>query len=54
MYFRFLAHQLHPSNCLGIAVFAEHQSCTSLLQEANAYTSENFMQVKIFAKLNII
>jgi kelch-like protein 1/4/5 len=42
---RFLAHQLHPSNCLGIAVFAEHQACTSLLQEANAYTSQNFMQV---------
>lgn len=42
---RFLAHQLHPSNCLGIAVFAEHQSCDSLLSEANAYTSLNFMQV---------
>lgn len=42
---RFLAQQLHPSNCLGIAVFAEHQSCASLLQKANAYTSEHFMQV---------
>lgn len=43
---RFLAHQLHPSNCLGIAVFAEHQGCTSLLQEANAYISQHFMQVR--------
>lgn len=42
---RFLAHQLHPSNCLGIAVFAEHQACGSLLQEATAYTSQHFMQV---------
>ncbi|XP_018327900.1 kelch-like protein 5 [Agrilus planipennis] len=42
---RFLAHQLHPSNCLGIAVFAEHQNCISLLQQANAYTSQHFVQV---------
>lgn len=42
---RFLAHQLHPSNCLGIAMFAEHQACSSLLEEANAYTSQHFMQV---------
>ncbi|XP_028150298.2 kelch-like protein 5 [Diabrotica virgifera virgifera] len=42
---RFLAHQLHPSNCLGIANFAEHQAISSLLQEANAYTSQHFMQV---------
>lgn len=42
---RFLAHQLHPSNCLGIAVFAEHQGCSSLLQEATAYISQHFMQV---------
>nr|CAH7713718.1 unnamed protein product [Callosobruchus chinensis] len=53
---RFLAHQLHPSNCLGIAVFAEHQACTSLLQEANAYTSQHFMQViknQEFLQLNV-
>lgn len=43
---RFLANQLDASNCLGIAVFAEHQSCNSLLQEANAYTSKYFMQVR--------
>lgn len=42
---RFLAHQLHPSNCLGIAVFAEYQNCSSLLMEANSYTSQHFMQV---------
>lgn len=42
---RFLANQLHPSNCLGIALFAEHQNCNSLLLEANAYTNKNFMQV---------
>lgn len=41
----FLAHQLHPSNCLGIALFAEHQSCPGLLSQAAAYTSEHFMQV---------
>lgn len=42
---RFLAHQLHPSNCLGIALFAEHQACESLLQQATAYTNKYFMQV---------
>lgn len=53
---RFLAHQLHPSNCLGIAIFAEHQSCTSLLNEANAYTNQHFMQVILnqeFLQLNV-
>lgn len=42
---RFLAQQLHPSNCLGIALFAEHQGCWSLLKKAKAYTNMNFMQV---------
>jgi len=53
---RFLAHQLHPSNCLGIAIFAEHQSCISLLSEANAYTHQHFMQVILnqeFLQLNV-
>ncbi|KAK4882939.1 hypothetical protein RN001_006258 [Aquatica leii] len=53
---RFLAHQLHPSNCLGIAVFAEHQNCSSLLQEATAYTSQHFIQVirnQEFLQLNV-
>lgn len=42
---QFLAHQLHPSNCLGIAVFAEHQSCKSLLEKSKAFTAQHFMQV---------
>ncbi|KAL1502542.1 hypothetical protein ABEB36_007670 [Hypothenemus hampei] len=53
---RFLSHQLHPSNCLGIAIFAEHQLCTSLLNEAKAYTHQHFMQVILnqeFLQLNL-
>ncbi|XP_019759290.2 kelch-like protein 4 isoform X1 [Dendroctonus ponderosae] len=53
---RFLGHQLDPSNCLGIAIFAEHQSCISLLNEANAYTNQHFMQVisnQEFFQLNV-
>ncbi|XP_045467646.1 kelch-like protein 5 [Harmonia axyridis] len=41
----FLANQLHPSNCFGIALFAEHLHCPTLLQTARAYISEYFMQV---------
>lgn len=41
----FLARQLHPSNCLGFALFAEQQGCQSLLNMAQAYTCQNFMQV---------
>lgn len=41
----FLARQLHPSNCLGFALFAEQQGCQSLLHMAHAYTCQNFMQV---------
>lgn len=41
----FLARQLHPSNCLGFAFFAEQQSCNTLLKLASAYTCQNFMQV---------
>ncbi|XP_037938704.1 kelch-like protein 5 isoform X2 [Teleopsis dalmanni] len=41
----FLARQLHPSNCLGFAFFAEQQSCKTLLRLAQAYTCQNFMQV---------
>ncbi|XP_055853938.1 kelch-like protein 5 [Episyrphus balteatus] len=41
----FLARQLHPSNCLGFAFFAEQQSCTTLLKLAKAYTCQHFMQV---------
>lgn len=42
----FLARQLHPSNCLGFAFFAERQSCTTLLRLAKSYTCQHFMQVK--------
>ncbi|XP_055377632.1 kelch-like protein 5 isoform X2 [Condylostylus longicornis] len=41
----FLARQLHPSNCLGFAFFAEQQSCHTLLKLASAYTCTHFMQV---------
>jgi len=43
----FLARQLHPTNCLGFAFFAEQQSCITLLNLAQNFTCENFMQVKI-------
>lgn len=41
----FLAKQLHPSNCIGFALFAEQQSCYTLLDLANKYTNNHFMCV---------
>lgn len=41
----FLAKQLHPSNCLGFALFAEQQSCSTLLKLSSMYTCNHFMQV---------
>lgn len=41
----FLAKQLHPSNCLGFALFAEQQSCSALFHLSTSYTSQHFMQV---------
>lgn len=41
----FLAKQLHPSNCLGFALFAEQQSCNTLLKLSSSYTCHHFMQV---------
>lgn len=41
----FLARQLHPSNCLGVALFAEQQSCNTLLKLSSSYTFDHFMQV---------
>lgn len=41
----FLARQLHPSNCIGFALFAEQQSCNTLLKVANAFICQHFMQV---------
>ena len=46
----FLARQLHPSNCLGFAFFAEQQSCTTLLRLAKSYTCQHFMQVRKICK----
>lgn len=50
----FLAKQLHPSNCLGFALFAEQQSCNTLLKLASAYTNHHFMQVSGFCSATII
>ncbi|XP_038214043.1 kelch-like protein 5 isoform X1 [Zerene cesonia] len=41
----FLEKQLDPCNCLGIALFAEQQSCMSLHKTAMEYTYQHFMQV---------
>ncbi|XP_076391790.1 kelch-like protein 5 isoform X2 [Megachile rotundata] len=42
---QFLRKQLHPSNCLGIRMFADTQGCTDLLDHAHAYTTKHFMEV---------
>ncbi|XP_015599549.1 kelch-like protein 5 [Cephus cinctus] len=42
---QFLIQQLHPSNCLGIRMFADTQGCAHLLSVAHAYTTEHFMEV---------
>ncbi|XP_039288119.1 LOW QUALITY PROTEIN: kelch-like protein 5 [Nilaparvata lugens] len=41
----FLRKQLHPSNCIGICIFAENQGCTGLQTSAHNYIIENFMNV---------
>lgn len=41
----FLKKQLDPCNCLGIALFAEQQSCFALHKFALEYTYQHFMQV---------
>lgn len=41
----FLGKQLHASNCLGFALFAEQQSCGALLESACAFTHDKFMEV---------
>lgn len=38
----FLSRQLHPSNCLGFALFAEQQNCNSLMKVAMDFTCQNF------------
>lgn len=41
----FLSRQLHPSNCLGFALFAEQQNCNSLMKVAMDFTCQNFSNV---------
>lgn len=41
----FLSRQLHPSNCLGFALFAEQQNCIALKNVAMDFTCQNFAQV---------
>lgn len=41
----FLSGQLHPSNCLGIAVFAEAHGCTALEEAATEYVRDHFVEV---------
>ena len=41
----FLEHQLHPSNCLGIFVFAEMHGCSDLKNKAKNYCDRNFIKV---------
>lgn len=41
----FLKRQLDPSNCLGIALFADHLNCDSLMTVAMEYTHKHFEQV---------
>ncbi|XP_071652799.1 kelch-like protein 5 [Temnothorax longispinosus] len=42
---QFLVKQLHPSNCLGIRMFAYTQGCSELVEYAHAYTTKHFMEV---------
>ena len=42
---KFLEKQLHPSNCLGIEMFARLHSCTELAQKANQFALDNFTLV---------
>lgn len=35
----FLKKQLHPSNCIGICLFADRQSCDDLKRVAQKYTA---------------
>ncbi|XP_014251067.1 kelch-like protein 5 isoform X2 [Cimex lectularius] len=41
----FLKKQLDPSNCIGIALFADSRSCTKLRDAAVAYIAEHFVDV---------
>lgn len=41
----FLSGQIHPSNCLGIAAFAEAHGCTALKDVAMEYVRDHFKDV---------
>ena len=41
----FLASQLHPTNCIGIQLFADSQGCSDLLDVAQQYTAQHFSEV---------
>ena len=41
----FLKKQLHPNNCLGIRQFAEMLMCTPLVEKANSYLHQHFVEV---------
>jgi len=41
----FFKKLLHPSNCIGIRLFAELQSCLQLRDFARRYTEDNFIEV---------
>nr|CAD7264941.1 unnamed protein product [Timema shepardi] len=41
----FLMKQLHPSNCIGIRLFADTQCCAHLLRVSHDYTTEHFTEV---------
>ena len=41
----YLKMQLHPSNCLGIAKFADSQSCLKLYQDAREFAYREFIQL---------
>ena len=42
---KFLSAQLHPSNCLGIAAFAEVHGCKSLEDSAREFVQDHFVEV---------
>ena len=41
----FFKKLLHPSNCIGIRLFADAQSCIQLRDTARQYTEDNFLEV---------
>lgn len=42
----YLEHRLDPSNCIGVADFAQTHGCTELYAKATAYLFRNFSQVR--------